>query len=709
MANFNLNRWLREQRKRIFIGLCVVLMVTWIVGSALTRMFTASPYKGGRIFGETVSGKELAGALARVYAASMGRLKRPKARALAWQRLIHLREARRLGLRVGEDEVVARIALMFPARGSTPGGRPHLDVRAYRRALGRLRLTEQQYRKSIEEQLLIEKLQSLVWDSVHVSSYEAWVRYARQNEKVKVRYAAINARDLTDFCHPTEKEIAEFHEKYKRLPPKPPDHVGYQMPERVKVEYILAPYKELEKQVIVTERAVRRYYNENREKYRIKLKPKTETEEKKAEEKKANKKGDSSPAPEPKEQPRYKPVEAVRHTILSELRKEEARRLADDLIEETTDKIAEQLKVEFGSTEIPEADLQKIAAELDLTHTITPYFTKKEAEKVLPGAQGLADGAFGKGMRGLRTPRSPIKARDGKVIFQVIGSQPARPSALDEVRGQVVEDLKLEQALTLAADIGAEARRKGTFDQAVQFIDQRIQSLADPKAPDQAKPEARNANAQLGAKPAPEQSAPETPSEPKPAEPADAKSKPPSASEAAKPAQAEPSDEKPPAQAAEKDDADKPRASTDKPDAKKPKDIRPAWKYVVVGESKFFTPPNEMFGSRAQYTTGLPGNRVDFADAAFNLKGDEIGYALEGKGERACYLLQLIERKPASRRDFEKMKKDDWQMQMLRRAKQIAALEAWQADVRRRADPSAEVLKELSKLPEWAGSAGLVE
>jgi len=94
---------------------------------------------------------------------------------------------------------------------------------------------------------------------------------------------------------------------------------------------------------------------------------------------------------------------------------------------------------------------------------------------------------------------------------------------------------------------------------------------------------------------------------------------------------------------------DKPKKGADKPKEKPP--------VVRHGETGFFGRP-QTFGEMAMcFIPELEGDRPKVGELAFQLDAGKLGVAVEETGERACYIIQVIERKSADPQEFGAQKK----------------------------------------------------
>ena len=690
-----LTQWFRKKRKVIFAVLCAVLIATWVVGGALSRLFAPRRIGGGRIFGRNVPAQEVSSAAERLW-----RLARdPDSKlhmAHTWEHLIYIHEAERLGLRVSDAEIDSEVARMFPA---ALGG---VNAEALNRFLDQRRLTVDQLRRTLREHTLIGKLHHLAADSFALPENDAWRRFARENETTKVKYAAITAHALQHVVRYTDAEVKQFYEKHKNtLPSKDRHGVGYQAPEHVRIDYLLAPLEAFGKKVSVTDKEIEAYYSKHKEaEFRLpdkKPEPKKPRKAKGDEKAKpkpeksknpGNPKAGDKPRPAPKKdhnpkpakesasdsqkaetppKPRYSPLAEVRDKIEKRLRTEKARKVAGRIICRAFTEMNRRIKAASGATQKKADQLaRKVAKEFGLTYKKTACFS---ADKIPPVFRKrhraeFIERAFNQslGRRKKPTPPEgdlPFESRDRKSVgrFRLIQIVDPKPTPLDgKLRKRVIADLKMYKAYNAAVDIATAARHKPTFEEAVSHARKLINDLA-AKAPKK-KPAA-------AAKP--------------------------SKSVAKKTAQ--PRRAKPDKAATAK--ADKTGAAK----THKPKPKTQPKEYIKVGETPYFTrgavrgrPPKDRFWTGAE-----------FVKTAFSLKANEVGLAIEGETQRAACLLKVIHHRPVHHSRFQLRKKSVMGRMERERGRELSR--AWRAGVRRRADPSPEVLRILRRLPAWEAEA----
>ncbi len=429
--------WLRRQKKRVYI-IMVFAMAAWGIGYSASYLIPRKPI--GVILGEKIYQEDYGDALNRWHRVFLREANLPLAR-IVWEQMVMTRQAEKMGIAVSDEEIMERLQGMAFLTMSHRGGLPpqRQIIQALCQTYG---VNEDQLWRTFREALLIEKMSTLLASAVKITDEEAWQRYARENEEVKVEYLAIKASDLVEHVQVSPEEISSFYDRYKDSLPDPAlGRPGYKEPEKVKIEYIIARYRDLEKQVSVSEDEIKSYYEENKERH-YKATPDKTREEKSAGG------GDETAKEQP---PTYKSLEEVRNEIKDSLTREKAKELVNKLISQVDEKIYESL----GKAE--RLSFSAVASELGLFYSETDYFGREEAEKVIREAEDLGKLAF---EREPFDPSPPLDAPAGKYIFQVVSKKESAPPPLEEIKGRVEKDLKEEKALQKAREIMEACARK---------------------------------------------------------------------------------------------------------------------------------------------------------------------------------------------------------------------------------------------------------
>ncbi len=173
---------------------------------------------------------------------------------LVAERLL-LREARRLGLVVGDDELAKSLTtapeLQEDGRFIGAGElKRRLD-------LGGQRLTD--FEEARRERLLGEKLEALVTAGVTASPAELEREYRRRNEQLKAEYVLVDAARFRGEATAGDDEVKVRFEARKE---------SYRLPERRVVSFVLVDPEALRSRVALTERDLEGYYQERRDEFK---------------------------------------------------------------------------------------------------------------------------------------------------------------------------------------------------------------------------------------------------------------------------------------------------------------------------------------------------------------------------------------------------------------------------------------------------------
>ncbi len=176
---------------------------------------------------------------------------------LVLERMLEL-EAKRLGIRVTEEERAERIRQLIPTAfaGDTFVGMERYAVEVEQRT----GLSVGEFEELIRQALLEEKFRRLVTDGISVTPEEVQQEFRRRNEKIKIEYVLIKPGDLESKIAPTDVELAAYFEQNKGR---------YVVPERRVVRYALLDSNPLRQRVTVSDEELRAYYNEHIDLYRV--------------------------------------------------------------------------------------------------------------------------------------------------------------------------------------------------------------------------------------------------------------------------------------------------------------------------------------------------------------------------------------------------------------------------------------------------------
>jgi peptidyl-prolyl cis-trans isomerase D len=315
-----------------------------------------------------------------------------------------LAEARRLGVKASDAEVRERI-LALPA--FQENGQFIGDER-YRQLL-RMQtppLRPDEFEDQVRRSIVAEKLQAALTGWMTVSDADVVGEFKKRNEKVKLAVVNFPADKFREAAVATDAEVAKHFEDHKE---------SYRIPEKRKVRYLVVDQESLRQKATVGGQQIERYYNDNIQQY-------------------------STP-------------EQVRasHILLKTEGKDDAavKKQAEDLLA--------QIKKGANFEELAKKHSQDEGSavkggDLDFFNKgqMVPEFDKVAFE-LQPGQMS-----------------DVVKSQYGYHIIKVTDKRAATQRTLAEVRTQIEDQLKFEQAAaaaqTLANDVAGELKTAADFD-----------------------------------------------------------------------------------------------------------------------------------------------------------------------------------------------------------------------------------------------------
>ena len=104
-------------------------------------------------------------------------------------------------------------------------------------------------------------------------------------------------------------------------------------------------------------------------------------------------------------------------------------------------------------------------------------------------------------------------------------------------------------------------------------------------------------------------------------------------------------------------------------------------KEVSVCETDYISRPIKLFNKESRYIEALKEDRPNVAKKAFELKPGQLGVAAETSGEKACYIIALLDKKSADKSAFERDKENVTKRYLYE--KQETFMADWQNDASR--------------------------
>src|SRR6516225_8070171 len=171
-------------------------------------------------------------------------------------RHVVMEEARRLGLSVSPAEVEQKV-LENPA--FRDGGN-FIGMPRYEAILQQNNLTVEEFESSVRDDILMEKLRTLVGAGVSLTDKEVEEEYHKRNEKAKLSYFVIDPSKLEAKANVSEQEQKDYYEKNK---------TKYTVPEKRQAKYIYVESVKQRPFVTATDDELRQYYSQHSTEYNL--------------------------------------------------------------------------------------------------------------------------------------------------------------------------------------------------------------------------------------------------------------------------------------------------------------------------------------------------------------------------------------------------------------------------------------------------------
>jgi peptidyl-prolyl cis-trans isomerase D len=300
-----------------------------------------------------------------------------------------VQEAQRLGLTVSDAEVAQRVRSIPAFQRDGQFAGTEMYRLILRSSTPPLTTTE--FEESLRRSLLVDKLRTALTDWIAVSDADVEREFRKRNEKVKLDLVVFSADRFRDQVTVTDVDLAAHFEKHKEQ---------YRVPEKRKIKYLLIDTEAIRSRIAVSPGDVEAHYRQNIEQY-------------------------SSP-------------EQVRASHI--LFKTEGKNEAE--IRAKAEAVLKQVKggADFGALARQHSE-DEVSAKQDGD---LDYFGRgrmvKEFEDV---AFSLAPGQIS----------DLVKSQFGFHIIKVVDKKPASTRPLEDVKGQITEQLASERAQTRASEL----------------------------------------------------------------------------------------------------------------------------------------------------------------------------------------------------------------------------------------------------------------
>ena len=170
-------------------------------------------------------------------------------------------EAERMGLQATDADVRDELQHGRYSAALFPGGK-FIGEEAYENLLSQNNLTVATFEQGVKDDILQQKLVTIVSGSAVVSPTDVKQEFTKRNTKVKFEYAVLSQDDIRKGLHPTEDELKAFYTRNKAT-------YNNTIPEKRRIEYVMLDKTRLMSEAQVSPDDLRGYYNDHQDQYRV--------------------------------------------------------------------------------------------------------------------------------------------------------------------------------------------------------------------------------------------------------------------------------------------------------------------------------------------------------------------------------------------------------------------------------------------------------
>ena len=264
--------------KKIVLGglltvISVFMVITLVPGFGSTDFFGTAPTRGvvAKVAGADITSQEVQRQAREMVHQQFPRggaqasMLLPFFASQAAQQLIQrqalIAEAEHLGLRATDEAVRDELQHGRYSETFFPAGN-FIGEAAYEELLQQHDLTVAQFERSVKEDILIDKVRSLVAGGAMVTDAEIRQKFEKENTKVKFDYAVLRKDDILKELHPTDSELKAFYDRNKAS-------YNNSIPEKRKIKYVLIDTAKVQSEAQVSQQDLQNYYDQHRDEFRM--------------------------------------------------------------------------------------------------------------------------------------------------------------------------------------------------------------------------------------------------------------------------------------------------------------------------------------------------------------------------------------------------------------------------------------------------------
>ncbi len=315
------------------------------------------------------------------------------------ERMLRLEAARRLDLRVSDEELARKIVSLpyFQENGQFIGREK------YEKMLRASGLVPERFEDELREDLILEKYAGLVKASIVVPDADLLREFAARNDKATIEYILVPSSRLESAAQPTEADLRAYLDKHKDR---------YRTPVQRRVKYLLIDRARVRSKIAPADADVRAEYERRKDSFNV-------------------------------------PEQVTASHILIAV-KPDGGANAEAVARAKAESIAARAK-------LPGADFARLANE----NTDDPS-GKTNGGQLPPFGRGQMVPEFEEAAFSMAPGeiRGPIKSQFGYHIIKLISKTPARGRTFEEVRPQIVAELAEKQSSAEVSRLSRELSEK---------------------------------------------------------------------------------------------------------------------------------------------------------------------------------------------------------------------------------------------------------
>ena len=167
-----------------------------------------------------------------------------------------LEAANRSGIRVGDAELSEKIRSIAAFRDKSGG---FVGTAAYASVLAANGYSIEEFERQMREDLILEKFNRMVAESLVIPDSVLEEQFAKQNEKAKIDYVLLSPDKFGVVPEPTDADLLAYFNKNKER---------FRQPERRKLKYLLVEDAKLREKARPTPQQIQSYYDAHKDQYK---------------------------------------------------------------------------------------------------------------------------------------------------------------------------------------------------------------------------------------------------------------------------------------------------------------------------------------------------------------------------------------------------------------------------------------------------------